>query len=614
MPRISSVKKKDAKKPSKNFFKNRESVALEDDTSVYEKSAELAKKIQDDKQKEINDAVKKATKDATKKTSDDSSLKKNVDDIIKKMVSDADRKQVFYDKFRNDTVTDKTNSEDKLRNNSVTENSVENDNLRNKPVTDSVTTDDELRNSSVTISNTENTAYSTSESEAVNYSNQLINNNDLNSSDDVPFKKDSTNALENKVTSENDSNTNSVTDNKELRNSSVTDQPPEISNIRNSSVTDQPEFRNSSITDSVTSSESSVTMRNNSVTLRNPGVTDSVTKPDQLRNSSVTDSVTSSVTINRSFYNLTGDSKKIVFYVGELCYKLGSRITPPITFSELKTQLDISSNEVVRVNIHRLIKKEIFRKLEHKTGKGGYQILEIREHVYKELVDIIQKNSVTSSVTVNTELRNSSVTDNVTIGVTNPPSSNSSSFIYKENTTTNDETFNPADVPGQQQLGPQFDSDWQNIDITPLASIGFTNNHLSQIFTKNELTPKQVQDSINAFAFDLNENQRGEKIKTSPLNLFMGILKGGSPYNPPKNYESDEDRLLREQVEAEREKLEKRRQMQAELKELKFQNWLLDLSIEKKLDILDVPQGFFDKMPVEAIQEGLKKHFEMKVL
>ena len=94
----------------------------------------------------------------------------------------------------------------------------------------------------------------------------------------------------------------------------------------------------------------------------------------------------------------------------------------------------------------------------------------------------------------------------------------------------------------------------------------------------------------------------------------MGILKGGSPYNPPKNYESDEDRLLREQVEAEREKLEKRQQLQAELKELKYQNWLLDLSIEKKLDILDVPQAFFEKMPIEAIQEGLKKHFEMKVL
>ena len=64
MPRISSVKKKGAKKPSKNFFENRESVTYEDDVSVAEKSAELAKKIQEDKQKEIDDAVKKATKDS----------------------------------------------------------------------------------------------------------------------------------------------------------------------------------------------------------------------------------------------------------------------------------------------------------------------------------------------------------------------------------------------------------------------------------------------------------------------------------------------------------------------------------------------------------------------
>ena len=106
------------------------------------------------------------------------------------------------------------------------------------------------------------------------------------------------------------------------------------------------------------------------------------------------------------------------------------------------------------------------------------------------------------------------------------------------------------------------------------------------MFTKNELTPKQVQDSINAFAFDLYENKRGEKIKTSPLNLFMGILKGGNEYNPPKNFESEEDRFLREQVEAEREKLEKRQQMQSELKELKYKNWLLDLSVEKNYSCL----------------------------
>ncbi len=121
------------------------------------------------------------------------------------------------------------------------------------------------------------------------------------------------------------------------------------------------------------------------------------------------------------------------------------------------------------------------------------------------------------------------------------------------------------------------------------ATIGFTNNHLSQLFTKNQLTARQVQDSINAFAFDLSENKRAEKVKTSPLNLFMGILKRGSEYIAPKNYESDEDRVLREQVESEKEKLETRQKMQAELKELKYQNWLLDISVEQKIQILDVP-------------------------
>ena len=40
----------------------------------------------------------------------------------------------------------------------------------------------------------------------------------------------------------------------------------------------------------------------------------------------------------------------------------------------------------------------------------------------------------------------------------------------------------------------------------------------------------------------------------------------------------------------------------------------LDLSVDNKIEILDVPQSFFEKMPIEAIESGLKKHFEMKVL
>jgi hypothetical protein len=181
-------------------------------------------------------------------------------------------------------------------------------------------------------------------------------------------------------------------------------------------------------------------------------------------------------------------------------------------------------------------------------------------------------------------------------------------------TLSNTQPVSSSGESGTYATDAKFNREWQMIDIIPLQSIGFTHNHLSQLFTKGQLTPKQVQDSINAFAFDLEENKRSEKIKTSPLNLFMGILKGGNKYNPPKNYESDEDRILREQVASEREKLEKRQQLQTELNDLKYQNWLLDLTIDSKLEILDVPHKFFDKMPVEAINEGLRKHFDMKVV
>lgn len=311
----------------------------------------------------------------------------------------------------------------------------------------------------------------------------------------------------------------------------------------------------------------------------------------------------------KSISHISGAQLVILKYLFGICRANASFSTGSVSIDHLSEELKLKK-ETAKKSIQRLINKGYLERSEFFRGRSGWTIYLMNESIFRELSLCLRDNIGTSWG----QHRDVLGTESGTESGTNPPSSSISSFIYKENTTTNEQPFNPADVPGQQHLGPQFDTDWQNIDITPLASIGFTNNHLSQIFTKNELTPKQVQDSINAFAFDLEENKRGEKIKTSPLNLFMGILKGGNPYNPPKNYESDEDRVLREQVEAEREKLEKRRQMQSELNELKYQNWLLDLTIEKKLEILDVPQGFFDKMPVEAIQEGLKKHFEMKVL
>ena len=335
-------------------------------------------------------------------------------------------------------------------------------------------------------------------------------------------------------------------------------------------------------------------------------VTKQITNGQQTGNKRVAKQIT-----NPSIFDVTGNERKLLNFIFQICRNKGSKVTPCLTLDLMLGGTNISSKGVLKMTILRLVnEKSVLEKSQSKTGRGGWVKFKIPDHIYQELIFETDNKQVTNGQ----QTGNKQITKQVTEQVTNPPSSSISFNNINNKLTTMEPAFNPAEVPGQQQLGPQFDNDWQNIDISPLQSIGFTNHHLSQLFTKNMLTPKQVQDSINAFAFDLYENKRGEKIKTSPLNLFMGILKGGNEYNPPKNFESEEDRILREQVEAEREKLEKRQQMQSELKELKYKNWLLDLSVDKKLDILDVPLNFFEKMPVEAIESGLKKHFEMKVL
>lgn len=87
--------------------------------------------------------------------------------------------------------------------------------------------------------------------------------------------------------------------------------------------------------------------------------------------------------------------------------------------------------------------------------------------------------------------------------------------------------------------------EWQNIDIEPLSKIGFTTIHLSQIAEQNKLQPQAVQDSIYAFAFDLQENNKAKSIKGDPINYFMGILRNGRVYTFPSNYESPQDKAMR---------------------------------------------------------------------
>jgi hypothetical protein len=153
-------------------------------------------------------------------------------------------------------------------------------------------------------------------------------------------------------------------------------------------------------------------------------------------------------------------------------------------------------------------------------------------------------------------------------------SSSSSNVLVDFKTTTTTTTSENE----KSDSGHKLSTEWCLIVCFALTEIGFTKNHLSQIAQLGKLTPTEVQDSIDAFAFDLKKNQKANGLKTSPLNFFMGILRKGTPYTPPENYESPEDEARRKYLESKRAQLSRRHAIEKEIVELNFQEWKSTLS------------------------------------
>ena len=123
-----------------------------------------------------------------------------------------------------------------------------------------------------------------------------------------------------------------------------------------------------------------------------------------------------------------------------------------------------------------------------------------------------------------------------------------------------------------------------------MSKIGFVKEHLHQLCKNETLTPDIVQDSIDAFAFDLEENGKAEKIKGSPLAYFMGILRKGVPYIPPENYESPEIRAFRKYIEHKERQKATREDLEKRNFELDLDDWINKQSEEELNKAIDEPR------------------------
>ena len=248
-----------------------------------------------------------------------------------------------------------------------------------------------------------------------------------------------------------------------------------------------------------------------------------------------------------------------------------SKKTVKITTQEIVENF-LTSPDIAKTAIKRLIKKGLIKRKIGVKGWHGFMIFSIENK--------------TLNLTKNLEILNSS----------------SSSNIYNKTTTTD------TDESKQHPLYPN----WQSLDIEPLVSIGFTVAHLSQIASQNKLQPQLVQDSIYAFAFDLQKNNKAKSIKGDPINFFMGILRNARVYTFPSNYESPQDQALREMLEEKKKQNQKKEAMLNELTDIEFLEW--KRSLEKNEVDKIVPEETRQLRIKSAVTSCLKTYFRQKIL
>ncbi len=253
-------------------------------------------------------------------------------------------------------------------------------------------------------------------------------------------------------------------------------------------------------------------------------------------------------TIIERVQTITGHQKKILFFIVDDCICVGELTTGQISNETLRNLLNTDSS-TVKESVKRLIKKGLIERKGGKRGRGGFARYTLTDTVKKAVIQ--EKKKISIGKQLGNELENNWGVDRGT------NASSSSSNIFK--TTTTIESHIP--------------DDWKNVDIEPLKEINFTVGHLKQIISQQKLSLEQVQVSIYAFAFDLNENGKAKKITTDPLSFFIGILKKGDPYSPPSNYVSPRDKALKLYNERMRELNAKRSVEEQTAQEYAFAEW-----------------------------------------
>jgi hypothetical protein len=286
---------------------------------------------------------------------------------------------------------------------------------------------------------------------------------------------------------------------------------------------------------------------------------------------------------------LGGNEHKIFFCIVDICVAKGGLSTGDIPGKILMAAANTTRNGM-ETALKRLKKKGLLFRSDGKTGKNGQMNLLISEHIKNQAIKFMRLQTADHELFNWSSIRVQNAFGNRVQLESHNSLYNSSSNKYKTTIT-------------------ELPEEWKKINVIPLESIGFSEQHLLDIFRTNSCDPDMVQESIYHFAFGLEQGKY--KTYDDPLKVLIGRLRKGSPWFE-SNYESPKIRAMRELVERKKAEKDKVDAMIKELSDLEFPNWRKKLSENEIQQIL--PADILKTNLPAAVTATLRAYFVDKIL
>jgi len=246
---------------------------------------------------------------------------------------------------------------------------------------------------------------------------------------------------------------------------------------------------------------------------------------------------------------------KILQYLLTSAEKNNLESTPPLTLGGISQYLQINKH-TVKSNIARL-KKEgsivVNESIKNRSGYTRYGFSDAIKKIYhyglkkqgaKEYAEQGANGALLVSSLVNNKLTNG-----------------------KEDFFEEEETSLP--------------SPWASLKIQDLEDSGLTQGHIWQIIRSYEKQPEIaldvsiIQDSLDAFLFDLRHNDIKKRFHRSPIAGLVGLLKRGNPYTSltPESFLKPRADALNSFLQMKEQEHAQRKQVEEKVQTLSFEEW-----------------------------------------